>query len=98
MGLAPMADLAEHQRQGIGSALARHGLDLLRLRYGPFVIVLGHPDYYPRIGLRPASSHGLRCHWPGIPEAAFMVAILDEPALQNVHGVVRCRDEFYDFV
>ena len=35
MGLAPMAVLPEDQRQGVGSALVRGGLDLLRQRSRP---------------------------------------------------------------
>jgi putative acetyltransferase len=43
MGLAPMAVVPEHQREGIGSELVEAGLAMLRERGSPFVIVLGHP-------------------------------------------------------
>lgn len=46
MGLAPMSVLPEYQGQGIGSQLARTGLEMLRQAGQPFVIVLGHPHYY----------------------------------------------------
>src|SRR5438132_13590891 len=59
MGLAPMAVLPDRQRQGIGSQLVRRGLDILRARSCPFVVVVGHPDYYPRFAFEPASMHGL---------------------------------------
>src|SRR4026208_473479 len=49
MGLAPMAVLPDRQRQGIGSQLVRRGLDILRERGCPFVVVVGHPEYYPRL-------------------------------------------------
>ncbi len=94
MGLAPMAVAAERQRQGIGSALVEHGLGLLRERGCPFVIVLGHPDYYPRFGFDPASSHHLACQWEGVPGAAFMVLILDPESMRGVSGVARYREEF----
>ena len=45
MGLAPMAVLPSRQRQGIGSLLVNSGLQLLREKGCPYVIVLGHPDY-----------------------------------------------------
>ena len=94
MGLAPMAVAPDRQRQGIGSALIEHGLRLLRERGCPFVIVLGHPDYYPRFGFERASLHHLACQWEGVPDAAFMVRILDPEAMRGVSGVARYRDAF----
>src|SRR4030095_2516414 len=40
MGLGPIAVLPERQRQGIGSTLIRAGIDAMRGRSCPFVIVL----------------------------------------------------------
>lgn len=94
MGLAPMAVLPACQRRGIGSSLVRAGLARLRSRSCPFVIVLGHPAYYPRFGFEPASRYGLRSQWDGVPDEAFMVLVFDEPALENVSGVARYRTEF----
>jgi putative acetyltransferase len=94
MGLAPMAVLPEYQRRGIGSRLVREGLGRLRSASIPFVVVLGHPDYYPRFGFRPASRYGIRCQWAGVPDPAFMILVFDEPALQGISGVARYRHEF----
>jgi putative acetyltransferase len=94
MGLAPMAVIPERQRQGIGSALVTRGLSLLRDRGCSFVIVLGHPTYYPRFGFERASARGLTCQWPGVPDEAFMVLILDPNAMNGVSGVVQYRPEF----
>jgi putative acetyltransferase len=93
MGLAPMAVLPDRQRQGIGSALVRRGLEILRARGCPFVVVLGHPEYYPRFGFERASRHGLASQFEA-PDAAFMVLILDAGAMAGVAGVVKYRDEF----
>lgn len=94
MGLAPMAVLPRHQRQGIGSSLIQAGIEAMRERNCPFVIVLGHPEYYPRFGFVPASHHGLTCQWQGVPDEAFMVLILDESNMAGVSGIIRYRDEF----
>jgi putative acetyltransferase len=97
MGLAPMAVLPDRQRQGIGSALVTRGLEILRERGCPFVVVVGHPEYYPRFGFEPASVHGLASQWEGVPDAAFMVWILDRNAMVGVSGVANYRDEFNEF-
>lgn len=94
MGLAPIAVMPNRQRQGIGSKLVEAGLEILRERGCPFVIVLGHPEFYPRFGFVPASRHGLRCEWEGVPDAALMVLVLDEASIEGVTGVARYRDEF----
>jgi putative acetyltransferase len=94
MGLAPLAVRPERQRQGIGSQLVRVGLDLLRDRSGPLVIVLGHPEYYPRFGFERASRYRLTSQWEGVPDEAWMIIVFDESVLQGVSGVARYRAEF----
>ena len=94
MGLAPMAVLPDRQRQGIGSQLVRRGLEMLRERGCPFVVVVGHPEYYPRFGFERASMHGLASQWAGVPEEAFMVLVVDVRAMAGVSGVAKYRDEF----
>lgn len=93
MSLAPMAVLPERQRQGIGSELVRAGLAELRERDCIFVIVLGHPEYYPRFGFEPASKHGIKCEW-AVPDEAFMILVFDETRLPEAGGRVRYRPEF----
>lgn len=93
LGLAPMAVLPEYQKHGIGSQLVRRGLEeCLRLGH-PVVVVLGHPDYYPRFGFPPARASGLTCIYP-VPDEAFMVAGLTEGALAGRRGVVKYMPEF----
>ena len=98
MGLAPMAVHPDRQRQGIGSQLVQRGLALLRERACPFVVVVGHPAYYPRFGFERASLHKLSSQWDGISDEAFMVLILDPAAMTGVAGVARYRDEFDEVV
>jgi putative acetyltransferase len=95
MGLGPMAVLPERQGRGVGSALVREGLQEC-LRLGRDVVfVLGHADYYPRFGFRPAGPLGIGCEFPA-PEENFMVAELSPGALAGRTGLVRYRPEFRD--
>ncbi len=96
MGLGPMAVMPDRQRQGVGSRLVMEGLAVLRERRCPFVVVVGHPGYYPRFGFEPASRHGLSSQWKDVPDEAFMVLILDAYEMTGVSGVARYRDEFDD--
>ncbi len=96
MGLAPMAVLPSHRRKGIGSQLVRIGLERLRQSRCPFVVVLGHPGYYPRFGFEPASKYRLLSQWEGVPDDAFMAVVFDDRALPTSGGIARYRDEFED--
>ena len=69
-------------------------MDLLRGQDCPFVIVLGHPDYYPRFGFERASTYGLQDPWDGVPDEAFLVLFLDESLQLQVQGIARYRKEF----
>ena len=94
MGLGPMAVLPDFQGQRIGSALVEAGIRTLRDRFCPFVVVLGHPQYYPRFGFEPASRHGITCQWEEVPDDTFMALILDQGLMKNVSGRALYREEF----
>jgi putative acetyltransferase len=93
MGLAPMAVLPEYQNQGIGSQLVREGLRECERLGEDIVVVLGHPNYYPRFGFGPASLKGLRSEYD-VPDEVFMVAELTEGALVGRTGLVKYDPEF----
>lgn len=50
LALAPLAVHPDRQRRGIGGELIRAGLAEARTAGWEAVILLGHPDYYPRFG------------------------------------------------
>lgn len=93
VGLAPMGVLPEYQRQGIGSDLARAGLNACRAEGHAVVVVLGHPAFYSRFGFGRASTHGIAYERP-VPADAFMVLELKPGVLSQTRGVVRYRPEF----
>lgn len=94
MGLAPIAVTPDLQGQGIGTRLVTAGLAILKEQHCPFVIVLGHPRYYPRFGFVPADQHQIRCQWPGVPVEAFMILVMDEEIMRGVNGIASYREEF----
>jgi putative acetyltransferase len=92
IGLAPLAVLPAHQRRGVGSALVREGLEACRRLGCPFVVVLGHPGYYPRFGFRRAAGAGLGNEYGA--DEAFMVLALRPGSLPAGGGLVRYGPDF----
>ncbi len=96
LGLAPIAVLPEHQRQGIGALLIQHSLsECVRLGC-KVVVVLGYPEYYPKFGFVSAKEKGLRCEYK-VPDEVFMVLELERGALEGCSGIVKYRSEFREF-
>jgi putative acetyltransferase len=86
-----MAVHPEHQRKGAGSALVERGLEVCRERGERIVVVLGHPDYYPRFGFRAAAAAHLHAPWSG---EAWMALELVRGALAGVAGVMKYPEAF----
>jgi len=95
IALAPMAVLPAYQRKGIGSQLVLAGLKECQLLGYEVVVVLGHPDYYPRFGFAPAKPKGIDCEFK-VPDEACMVLELREGALAGRSGVVKYQPEFHE--
>ena len=93
MALGPMAVLPARQRQGIGSALVIAGLDACRRAGVGGVVLIGHPEFYPRFGFRPASEFGLTSEFE-VPDAAFMALELTEHSLRTGTGMIRFHPAF----
>jgi putative acetyltransferase len=91
--LGPMAVLPEFQRQGIGSKLIEVGNLKLKDAGCPFIILVGHADYYPRFGFKRASEHGIKCEWD-VPDDVFMLLVLDQTKMEGVSGLATYRQEF----
>ena len=93
MGLAPMAVAPEHQLKGIGSALVQAGLEQCRQLGCAAVVVLGHPEYYPRFGFSPSSRFGIDSEYD-VPEEVFMAMELEPEALSGKTGRVKYHAAF----
>jgi predicted N-acetyltransferase YhbS len=74
--LGPVAVLPEYQGTGSGAAAIRTALMAAEDIGERFVVVLGHPPYYPRFGFTRASAHGIRVTID-VPDEALMALTLD---------------------
>jgi putative acetyltransferase len=72
--LSPLSVAPERQGRGVGGALVRAALARADALGEPFVVLLGHPGYYPRFGFEPAAPLGILA--PGDFGDAWMLAKL----------------------
>ena len=72
-GLGPISVLPEHQRKGIGKSLIQEGLSQLRDLNAQGCCLVGHPDYYKKMGFKNIS--GL-VH-DGVPPEVFLALSFD---------------------
>ncbi len=93
MGLAPMAVTPDSQNSGIGSALVEAGLTHCRNLDVGAVVVLGHPEYYPRFGFQPSINFDIKSEYD-VPAEVFMVQELQPDYLQNYSGTIRYHPAF----
>jgi predicted N-acetyltransferase YhbS len=95
LALAPLSVLPEYQNKGVGKELILKALKTAKdLRYHS-VVVLGHPDYYPKFGFQKASIWGIKAPFD-VPEAAFMAIELFDNALNQVSGVIEYPGAFFE--
>ena len=93
LSLAPMSVHPSRQKKGIGSALVRQGLKAAKEKGFKSVIVVGHANYYPRFGFKPAAGWNIKAPFE-VPEDVFMAIELTENGLKNIAGTVKYHDEF----
>jgi len=92
--LAPVSVLPAFQKQGIGTELILAGHQKAKELGFQSVILIGHPEYYPRFGYKPASTWGIKTHYELPSDDVFMAVELTKGALSNVSGMVIFPPEF----
>ncbi|HDR7283861.1 N-acetyltransferase [Bacillus tropicus] len=93
LALAPVSVATGHQKKGIGGKLIVAALEKAKeLGYGS-VVVLGHPEYYPKFGFKKASEWNIKAPFE-VPDEVFMAMELRENALEGVKGIVQYSSAF----
>ena len=95
LSLAPMAVLPEFQRQRIGTKLLTVGLATCRAMGHKIVLVLGHPEFYPKFGFSAELARPLESPFGG--GEAWMALELAPSALEGVIGSVKYSSPFGAF-
>lgn len=94
LALAPVSVLPGYQNKGVGRLLVLEALGKAKELGYDSVVVLGHPEYYPKFGFKKASTWGIKAPFE-VPDEAFMAIELQENALHNISGVVEYPDVFF---
>ena len=71
------------------------GLQECRRLEHEIVVVVGHPNYYPRFGFVPVNPKGIECEFE-VPNEAWMIKELKQGALAGRQGKVKFQHEFKD--
>ena len=79
--LAPLSVLPRRQNDGVGTMLMQVGHELCRAAGVEAVIVLGHGDYYPRVGYSARAATTVKAPFsgPSFMALALKPGALDEP-------------------
>lgn len=93
LALAPVSVTPEYQKKGIGSQLIQAALKNAKDLGYRSVIVLGHKDYYPKFGFKPASLWNIQAPFE-VPDEVFMALELTPNSLEKVQGVVHYSKAF----
>lgn len=97
VSLAPVAVKPDNQNQGVGSKLVSEGLKACKYLGFKIMVVIGHPEYYPRFGFIQARKIGLESSIP-VPDEAFMVLELIPGSLERLEGKIIFAPEFNEFI
>ncbi|KMK74348.1 GNAT family N-acetyltransferase [Alkalihalobacillus pseudalcaliphilus] len=95
LALAPVSVLPAYQKKGIGSHLIRTALEKAKELHYDSVIVLGHPQYYPKFGFQKASKWGIQAPFD-VTDDSFMALELAKDSLENVRGTVVYPKAFFE--
>jgi len=92
--LAPIAVKPEFQKSGIGGKLILEGLKRCRDLGYSLVFLIGHPDYYPKFGFKPARQFRIELKQFHVPDHVFMVCELVEGKLNVTKGELKYPETF----
>lgn len=93
LALAPIVVDPIYQQQGIGKKLMHAAHEQARGLNYKAIVVLGHADYYPKFGYKPAHQYQISFPFEA-PAENCMILELFPNALKGIQGKVHYAPEF----
>ena len=97
LALAPVSVIPKFQNRKIGTTLIQKGLEKAKKLGFKSVIVIGHPEYYPRFGFQTASKYGITAPFK-VPDNALLALELQKNALKNCNGTIRYPTQYNETI
>jgi len=86
--LSPLAVVPARQRTGIGTALVRRGIELCRERGIVAILLIGHPEYYPRFGFSSALARQIASKYSTIADPYMALELVSDVLSGGVTAIV----------
>jgi putative acetyltransferase len=93
LALAPISMIPSFQNRKVGSRLIREGSEKARKLGFKSVIVVGHPEYYPRFGFEKASKYGISAPF-NVPDTALFAMESEKDGLKDCSGTIEYPSEY----
>ena len=95
LALAPVSVHPDFQSQGMGSLLINRVHEEVKKMDFKAIVLIGHPDYYPRFGYKMCKDYNIKMPFP-VPDPAAMVYEIFSGALDGVEGEVVYPKAFFN--
>ena len=95
LALAPVSVSPSVQKKGVGKELMKAAHRKAKDLGYKSIVVVGHPEYYPKFGYEKLQKYSIELPFEVPPEAAMIVEIAQN-GLQGVSGKVEYAKEFYE--
>ena len=95
LAMAPVAVLPPYQKMGIGGKLILRVHEIASKLGHDSVVLLGHENYYPKFGYKPAKEFGIKLPFD-VPDENCMAIELVENGLKGISGLVEYPKEFFE--
>jgi predicted N-acetyltransferase YhbS len=86
LALAPLSVHPEYQKRGVGSLLVNRGIDYARELGYDSIFVLGHKEYYCKLGFEDTLKWGIKSPFGDSTQDYFKAIELKNGALSNISG------------